>query len=315
MNDRFLVVYNTCEINHVNVWWYIDCIQNLLKQEYDNFQVAVSGCKISAATKAALMAKFGNKICYNYIEDIVPVNVTFNHTVDVISKSKGPFDGYIYIDSGMNTQDKVTALSEINARSSTRQFGMVTLQPSTDTGYQMWFGLPEVGYAFTGQDFIVPVGKAIPLHFQYFDHKLLEYYGRVIPDIFKTFCTESTFSFLNAALGLKWVIVKDLVIPHNKASDGPCGLVKGNYYDEDGGREPWNCLLGNLDIKKLIMTEDGKRLGMGYEEAQGVFMHDSACYDANGFALNPELKSFIKKNLFVPREVVDYDKLTYKLIV
>ncbi len=311
MSDKLLVVYNTCEISHMNLWWYMDCLRNLLRQNYDNFQVVVSGCKITSATKAALSATFKDSLWYNYIEDVVPVNVTFNHTVKVVTEKMGKFDGYIYVDSGMNTQNNRNVLEEINLRSSTRQFGMVTVQPSTDTGYQMWFGKPEIGFAFTGEDFIVPVGKACPLHFQYFDHRLLEYYGRLIPDIFKTFCTESTFSFLNAALGLKWVFIKDLVVSHNKASDGPCGLVNQKYY---GDKETWNCLLGDLDIKELIMNDDGKRLGMGYEEAQNVFMHDPDCYDENGFAKNPELKAFIKKNLFVPPTIVDYDQLTYKLI-
>jgi hypothetical protein len=312
MSDKLLVVYNTCEITHMNVWWYIDCIKNLLRQDYDNFQVVVSGCKITGASKAALQKTFGDKVWYSYVEDVVPVNVTFNHTVNAVTKKKGPFDGYIYVDSGMNTQNQTNVLQEINARSSTRQFGMVTVQPSTDTGYEMWFGKPEIGFAFTGEDFIVPVGKACPLHFQCFDHRLLEYYGRLIPDIFKTFCTESTFSFLNAALGLKWVFIKDLVVSHNKASDGPCGLVNHQYY---GAKETWNNLLGGLDIKDLIMTPEGKRLGMGYEEAQGVFMHDPACYDENGFVKNAELKAFIKKNLFVTPDVVDYEKLTHTLII
>lgn len=309
--DKILVVFNTCEIRHMNVWWYIECLQNLLRQDYDNFQIVVSGCKITAATKAALHKTFGNKIWYNYIEDIHPVNVTFNHTVKVVTQKMGTFDGYIYVDSGMNTQDNISALSEINLRSSTRKFGMVTLQPSTDTGYEMWFGKPEVGFAFTGEDFIVPIGKACPLHFQFFDHKLLEYYGRLIPDIFKTFCTESTFSFLNAALGLKWVFVKDMVISHNKASDGPCSFAGHQYYGE---KETWNNLLGGLDIKNLIMTPEGKQLGMGYEEAQNVFPHDPACYDENGFAKNPKLKEFIKKNLFVSPEVVDYETINHTLI-
>lgn len=306
MNDRFLVVYNTCEITHNNLFWYIEGIRNLLNQNYDNFQVVVSGCKISEVTQAGLKKTFGNRIWYNFIEDLVPVNITFNHTVKVITERHGPFDGYIYVDSGMNTQNQNNLLHEINLRSQTKEFGMVTLQPSTDSGFESWLGTS----VFTGTDKIIPVGRACCLHFQYFNHRLLEYYGRIIPDIFKTFCTESTFSFMNAALGLKWVIIKDLIVRHEKAADGPCGLVNHQYYGE---KEPWNCLLGNLDIKELIMTPEGKRLGMGYEEIQNVFPHDPACYDENGFAKHPELKDFIKKNLFVTPEIVDYDQLTYKL--
>lgn len=307
-NKSLLIVYNTCEIQRNNLFWYIDGIKNLLRQNYDNFKVVVSGCKLTESTKKGLFKKFGKNIYYNFIEDIHPVNVTFNHTVNLIRDQINAFDGYIYVDSGINTGDKLQVLNEINIRLITEQFGMITVQPNTDTGYEMWFGKPEIGFAFTGEDFIIPVGKACPLHFQCFDNRLLEYYGRLIPDIFKTFCTESTFSFMNAALGLKWVIIKDLVIFHQKAADGPCSLVNNDFY---GSKEPWNTLLGDLDIKKLIMTPEGKRLGMGYEEAQNVFMHDPACYDENGLCKNNELKAFIKKNLFVPPEVVDYQTIKH----
>lgn len=312
MNDRLLVVYNTCEITHNNLFWYIDCLNNLLRQDYSNFRIVVSGCKLTESTKYALRKQFGNLLMFNFIEDIVPVNVTFNHTVSTVVKALGAFDGYVYVDSGMNTQDNFNVLQEINLRSSTRQYGMLSIQPSTDTGYSMWFGKPEIGFAFTGEDFTVPIGRTCCLHFQYFDHKLLEYYGRIIPDVFKTFCTESTFSFMNAALKLKWSIIKDLVVYHHKAADGPCGLVNHKYY---GDKEPWNCLLGDLDIKDLIMTPESKRLGMGYEEGQNVFMHDPNCYDENGFVMNDELKGFIKEKLFVKPEIVDYDKLTYEFIL
>jgi hypothetical protein len=311
LNNRFLIVYNTCEITHNNLFWYLKCLQNLLNQDYSNFHITVSGCKITEATKLGLRKKFGNRLSYNFIDDTFPVNVTFNHTVKVITKEMGDFDGYIYVDSGMNPENQTNILSEINFRSCTNQYGMISVQPSTDSGVDGWFGM-QTNQPFTGQDFIVPVGKAICLHLQYFNHKLLEYYGRIIPDIFKTFCTESTFSFLNAAIGLKWIIIKDLIVTHEKATDGPCGLVNHKYYGE---KETWNNLLGGLDIKNLIMTKEGKELGMGYEEMQKVFLHDPNCYDENGFSKNPELKNFIKKNLFVPKNMVDYDKINHTLIM
>ena len=34
------------------------------------------------------------------------------------------------------------------------------------------------------------------------------------------------------SLKLKWVIVKDLVVTHQKAADGPAGFVKYQYYGE-----------------------------------------------------------------------------------
>jgi hypothetical protein len=313
MNDNFLVVYNTCEIRNNNLFWYIQCLENLLKQDYPNYKIVVSGCKLTAATKAGLQKRFGNNLWYNFVDDPYTVNVTFNHTVKRIAKEVGGFNGYIYVDSGMNPMDKVNALSEVNLRSSTREYGMATLQSSNDTGYEGWFGLTETS-TFTGKDFIVPVGRCCNLHMQYFDHRLLEYYGGLMPDIFKAFCTESTFSFLNAALRLKWVIIKDLVIWHNKAADGPVSAFATQHYGPNPA-EPWNNLIGGLDAKQVIMTAEAKALGMGYEEMGGVFMHDPLQYDENGLAKREGLKDFIRENLFVKKNIVDYDAINHQLIL
>lgn len=306
---RLLLVYNICEIQRNNLFWYIECIKNLLKQEYDNFQVVVSGCKVTDATKKGLYKTFGNRIWYNFFDDVYTVFVTFNHTVKVVSESCGKFDGYIYIDSGMNAADNIRALQEVNIRLQTEKYGIVSLQPSTDTGYQMWFGKPEVGFAFTGNDFIIPVGKACPLHFTCFDHKMVEYYGRPLPDIFKMCCSESTYSFLCAALKLQWVIVKDLVLLHWKALDGI-----SSFKDDPKTKEHWNDLICGLDLKTLVLTPEGKKLGMGFEEAQNIFMHDPTCFDENGLCKNDNLKDFIKKTLFVPPEIIDYNKINSALI-
>lgn len=312
MSDNFLVVYNTCEIRGNNLFWYIDCLKNLLRQNYPNFKVAVSGCRLTDATKQGLVKYFGKNLWYNFIDDTYTVNVTFNHTVKKIAKEVGHFDGYIYVDSGMNTQDNIHALSEVDKRSSTRQYGMATLQSSNDTGYQGWFGKTET-YTFTGEDFIVPVGLCCNLHMQYFDDRLLRHYGGLMPDIFRAFCTESTFSFLNAALKLKWVIIKDLAIWHNKSADGPVSGFATQHYGP--ALEPWNNLIGGLDAKRIIMTPEAKALGMGYEEMGNVFPHDPTLYDENGFAIKDGLKDFIRDNLFVKKDIIDYDTIRNTLIL
>lgn len=312
MNDNFLVIFNTCEIRRNNLLWYIDCIDNYLRQDYPNFKLVVSGCKITDATKAGLQKRFGNNIWYNFIDDVHTLNVTFNHTVNTIAKKVGGFDGYIYADSGMNPQDQTHLLTEVNRRSQTKQYGMLTLQSSNDTGYEGWFGKSET-YTFTGEDFIVPVGKCCALHLQYFNDALLKYYGGLMPDVFKAFCTESTFSFMNAALKLKWAFIKDIVVWHNKAADGPVSGFASEHYGPVN--EPWNNLMWGLDAKNVIMTPEAKALGMGYEECANVFMHDPSLHDENGFALKDGLKNFIRDNLFVDKSIFDYDQIQNQLIL
>lgn len=311
MNDTFLVVYNTCEIRGNNLFWYVDCLQNLLKQDYPNYKVIVSGCKLTGATKQGLVKHFGKNLWYNFIDDVHTVNVTFNHTVKTISKQVGGFDGYIYVDSGMNTQNTVNVLKEINLRSHTKEYGMLTIQSSNDTGYEGWFGLTETS-TFTEKDFIVPVGKCCNLHMQYFNDVLLKYYNGLMPDIFRAFCTESTFSFLNAALKLKWAIIKDLVVWHNKAADGP---VSGFKHVGDTTNQPWNNLVGGLDVFDVLVNDKAKALGMGYEEYQGIMPHNPDLFTEEGFAKMDGLKDFIRDNLFVNKSIVDYGQIQHKLIL
>jgi hypothetical protein len=70
-----------------------------------------------------------------------------------------------------------------------------------------------------------------------------------------------------------------------------------------------------LDAKKVIMTPEAKALGMGYEEMGNVFMHDPALYTPEGFAKMDGLKDFIRDNLFVKKDIIDYDTIRYKLIL
>ncbi len=169
MSDNFLVVYNACELRGNNLFWYINCLHNLLKQNYSNYKVIVSGCKLTGATKQGLVQHFGKNLWFNFIDDIHTVNVTFNHTVKTIAKKVGGFDGYIYVDSGMNPKNVSNILLEINQRSQTRQYGMLTVQSSNDTGYEGWFGKTET-FTFTDNDFLIPVGKCCILHLKNFNH-------------------------------------------------------------------------------------------------------------------------------------------------
>jgi hypothetical protein len=310
MNDNFLIVYNTCEIRGNNLFWYIDCLKNLLNQKYDNFKIVVSGCMLTNSTKIGLQKTFGNSILYNFIDDLHTVNVTFNHTIKTVTETIGNFDGYIYVDSGMNTENQTNILKEINLRSQTKKYGMITVQSSNDTGYEGWFGKTET-YTFKDQDFIIPVGKCCNLHMQYFNDVLFKFYNGLMPDIFKAFCTESVFSFLNAALNLKWIIMKDIAVFHNKAADGP---VSG-FSHVGNSNMPWNNLLGNLKIEDVLINDYAKSLGMGYEEYQGIMIHNPNLFTEDGFAKNPELKNFIKKNLFVPPSIVNYKNIKHTLII
>ena len=90
---KYLIVFNTCEINIPNLDWYIQCIDNLLETECDdakfNFDLAISGCMLTDNTKKVLKEKYKDKAFLNYIDCRLPVNITFNHTVNKIVDKVG----------------------------------------------------------------------------------------------------------------------------------------------------------------------------------------------------------------------------------
>jgi hypothetical protein len=301
--SRYLVVFNTCEIQRNNLFLYIPTIENLLNQSFKDFDLVISGCAMKSATKAGLRHYFKDRVLYNWIDEILTVNVTFNKTVDEIVKRKGNYSGYIYVDSGVDVEKQTHALQEIHERAKTGQFGIVTLQTDTDMGKENWFGLPS-GHVWTGDDFIMPVGKCCNLHFNWYSAEFYEYYGKILPDIFRAYCTESVFQFMTSALKKKWVVVKDLVVRHAKSVDGATA-----GFEHIGPKGYWNNLLCDLDMKDILTDPRARSTGFGFDEWNHVFDHDPSKFDSDGFALDPGLGPFMKEKLFLSPSLFDYNAI------
>jgi len=294
---KLLVVYNICGISRTNLLWWIRCLENILKQIHGNFTVAVSGCMVPGQIKQDLVNHFGNKILYNFIDTVFTVNITFNKTVKKVIETYGVFDGYIYVDSGVDFQDKINCLMEIDKRISDK-IGMMDFLCTNDNG-------PFVRQHVVGVDWVLPVGVGINAHVHYYDHSLYEFYDNLMPDIFLAFCTESVFTFLCAALKKHAIVIKDTVLYHEQSVDGPSsGFAHFGKYGES-----WNNLYGDLNILDIINDPRAKQLGLGYEECKSIMMHDPSAYDENGFAIHEELKYYIKDKLFIPKHILNYDNI------
>ena len=100
--NKLLVVYNTCGFSgREPVDWYLDCIKNILNQDFDGYKVVVSSCGNRLDTIKKLLSTFGKNVSYNFINDRVTVNTSFNHTVAECVKEFGEFEGYLWGDSGV----------------------------------------------------------------------------------------------------------------------------------------------------------------------------------------------------------------------
>tara|TARA_R110002020_G_scaffold410570_1_gene620218 strand:+ start:387 stop:1337 length:951 start_codon:yes stop_codon:yes gene_type:complete len=309
-NNKYLIVYNICEIGRRNCEWYIKCIDNLLRLNHKKFHVAVSGCRVSQQTKEELYNKFKDRVSFCYTENFLAVNVTFNLTVMRCIKVFGNFTGYIYFDSGVDIEDNYNLLNEIDERVQTERFSMITIQTDTDHGHH-WFNPDHVNNPYIkNKDFIMPVGKCCNLHVSYFSDELRAAFSRPLPDIFRAFCTESVLSFLNASIKKQWVILKDIILTHDKETDGAVGS-----YDFVGPRQiPWNNLYGTSDMKTIVDDPEAKEVGLGYEEVAGILMHNPELYTSEGHCKNNTLKDYIKKKLFLSTDQLDYNHILYNFI-
>ena len=82
MKQKLLIVYNTCGIlKNENVNYYIATLNSLLEQANDDHHVVISGCLHRQDVKTKIKTILGNRISYSFIDEKLPVNVTFNKTV------------------------------------------------------------------------------------------------------------------------------------------------------------------------------------------------------------------------------------------
>jgi len=308
--NKLLVVYNTCGFSgREPVDWYIDCIRNLLNQDLDGVKVVLSSCGNSGGAIKKLFEAFGRRIVYNLINDRITVNMSFNHTVAKCVEKFGEFEGYLYIDSGINFRDNAAVLSKAYELFKSDNYGMVTVQASNDNGFPQWIGVDKF---VEDENFVIPVGRACNLHTQIFSNEIFKAFdNKIIPDIFVAYCTESVFSFLAAATNQRWVILKDVVAEHLKSVDGAtCG------FDHTGPKgDNKNNLFANLDIYEICKDPEALASGFGYEEMQGVLHHDPTKYDENGMVEDSErLKEFIRTRIFLNKEQFNYDAITHKFV-
>jgi hypothetical protein len=309
MKNKILVVYNTCGFSgRESVEWYIDCVNNILKQQFDGFHVVISSCGNSLRVVKRLVQEFKGRVSFNFTNERITVNQSFNHTVQKCVDQFDEFDSYLYVDSGINFRDNIYTLKDTWDLYKSGPYGMVTLQASNDTGFGPWFNIK--GH-IVDEHFEIPIGRACNLHTQLFSNEIFKAYDRkIIPDIFVAYCTESVFSFVAAGVSQKWIIMKDLVLEHLKSVDG---ATSGFHHIGPRG-DSTNNLFGGLDIREIVKQPEAWDSGFGYEEMQGVFPHDREKYK-DGFVEVPErLKEFIRINMFLNKKTFDYDKLKYKFV-
>ena len=319
MIDKILVVYNTCGIAKENSGSYKESLQSLLDQDGEYCDIVMSSCLNNEDTRGSIQRFFGNKIKYNFVDEIHPVNVTFNHAVNNVIKHNDEYSGYMFMDSGSCLHPHRNLMQSLYKYLKTGKYGMITPQSDADTEYHMGIGLgiddeSARELMFKEGNFFVPIGKASAAHVNVTSNEMRSFYGRVYPDIFAGHCTESTFSFLNGALSKQWVLLKDFIVHHEVSMDGPSSGFSPGKWMAETRRPTFDHPYKIPSIISRLCTEEARSCGFGYEECRNVFMHDDSHFDENYHCKNNKLKYFLKESLFLSKEELDYDKIKHEYI-
>jgi len=314
-----LVIYNTCGIsNREHLDDYVSSIRLILEQDFNDFDLAVSSCLNKQTTIDSIRSEFQGSLYINHIKECHPVNVTFNHTAKKCIEKNGAYGGYLYVDSGTSFPQK-DLLSSLNNYLKTGKYGMITPQPENDTEYFNGLGAgrrdKDNDYArkilFKDGDYIIPIGKGVGTHTNLISEELRKTYGNVYPDIFASHCTESTFSFLNAALKKNWILLKDYILPHKISLDGQSSGFSPALW-QLSGKPTYDHPYIIDSILERLTSQEATDCGFGYEECRGVMRHDAKQFDENYHCTNEDLKHFIKENLFLKKQELNYDEIEHE---
>lgn len=317
---KSLIVFNACGIKQDNTDLYPKYLANLIYQKFNSdVKIVFSSCQPKERTIPTLKNLFPS-IDYLEIFDPLPVNITFNHAILKSIEKYGLFDNYTFFtsDSLLLQQDSMQKL--FSAMENNPTYGMLSAQIDVDSCYA--YGLKLGGgrhyiddenarrEMFSGgKDYIIPVGRACAAHVNVYSSKLFDFYGRCCPDIFAGYCTESIYSFINAALNLNWVISKDVLIHHDAGMDGPSSSTKPEDHKEKNPKTgAYDHAFAQESLLYIFQSELAKKLGLGYEECQNIVIHDPNQYE-NNFCKNEFLKYYIKENLYLQKRFFNYSNI------
>lgn len=309
MSDLNLItIYNICGLgNQVPINNYINSIESILWQSQISQKVVLSACMVSDEVKNVLRSHFKDKIYYNFIGEVLPLNVTYNHSAMLAARRFGVPQGFAYIDSGVTILSEHDLVKLWRAMMVTPDCGMITSVATSDNGYH-WLDFDHPPAAL----YKIPIGKACHPHCHLFSSDIyVAYNQRLWPDIFASFCTESVFTFLCAVIKRNWYILRDVIVQHSHEMEGGSAgfrqehdVVKARQGDAKG---VWDHTFRSpRSMKEIISDPVGIAAGFGYEEIQGILPHDSSQFDENGWCTNNVLYEFLKENLYLKEEQLNY---------
>lgn len=197
------------------------------------------------------------------------------------------YDYYVYCaeDCVMTKEnDLETLINEFNAD----DIGIVSALVDNDNS--QWY--PHYNDYDQKKTSEVSIGESVNMHQFVFSRQFMEKYDFKYPDILGAWATESVLTFLNSAINMKWLHCHKVVLNHQRS-------WKEKGFDG-------YCYLGKKSIKDIF--ENGQKVGLGFECCKNMYPYDKSLYAENKCLCYTALYEYIKENLFLNTDEIDYAK-------
>jgi hypothetical protein len=299
-----LIVYNLCGLRKDNTKTWLHNIEGFLNDK-DSFDFCISACNLKQSTKESFKKYFENKkVKLHFVDDVLPVNITFNFAC----KINPGYKYYLYCASDVNILSStkvVTKLKNFHVKNNNAITGGYVLGDTFAPNYNSYKEILK-----KGENVTFKMGESFNAHFILYDAVLLKHFNALMPDIFRSWCTESVFSFVCASLGknLGMLNAVDVTLFHPESSNDLDGSSAG-FQSHQG---PYDLFNSKQGAKERLMSKEAYDVGFGYEECKNLFRHNPEMYKNNKHINPTKLLNFVKKAVYLTKEEFDYTKIKHE---
>ena len=250
------------------------------------------------------------------------VHITFNLAIQYF-KAMNNFTYFIFCSDDcmmINNKDLSTLLSVFQHST---DIGQVTALVNRDNAAK-WY--PKYsGFEKDSLPVYVSLGEAVNIHLSIYSKFFMEKYDYKYIDVLTAWATESVGTFLHAAIGTRWAHCKSVQLKHPKnVKPIQKGYSGYNTYKnfrsiesifEGGvqlglGFECW------MNLPELHSTKENRKKMLKWDKYKFCHMFNKKVYSKTGECKNKEkLYNYIKENLFLPKNIFDYDEAIKNVVV
>ena len=293
-----LFVYNLCGLKHDNTDKWIEIINKWLSHR-DDFDFCISACNVTPECKHKFLTHFKDKdIKINFVEDKLPVNITFN----LSCKLNPGYKYYLYCSSDVEPNGHLNIFPKLLKFHKENNNGITGVHVLHDSFHQNHNYIRDI---VRKTNYTFKPGESFNCHFALYDGEFIKYYNSFMTDVFEYFATESVFYYVCAAINKNLGMLSGLEItlfhPHHDM-DGSSSFTKNRGYQ-------FLFLIG--DAKERLITDEARQAGFGYEEVNHIMPHKKELYENNKCKNPTKLLGFVKKAVYLQPNEFNYMDINY----